>query len=239
MPTFINTSYACLKDRGMHKACIDVQKAMLHCKRIWGEYYILKMDVKKYFDNINKSILYEILKRKIKDEKLLWLIKEIIYSNKGEKGLPIGNYTSQMFANIYLNEMDQYIKHELHCKYHFRFMDDGVILIKTKDEAKRILEKIQVFLKEKLELELNSKTQIFKDKQGVNFCGYKINEYRLKIRDKGKRKLKNKVKELKYKIRIGELTSKEARKYLCGHMGYINIASVNNLANKVFYINEK
>ena len=190
VPTFINTSYACLKDRGMHKACLDVKKTMLHCKRIWGEYYILKMDVKKYFDNINKNILYEILKRKIKDKKLLWLLEEIIYSNEGTKGLPIGNYTSQMFANIYLNEMDQYIKHELHCKWYFRYMDDGIILIETKDEARRILKNIQVFLKEKLELELNSKTQIFKDKQGVNFCGYKINEYRLKIRDKRKKKIK-------------------------------------------------
>ncbi len=190
VPTFINTNYACLKDRGMHKACLDVKKAMLHCKRTWGEYYILKMDVKKYFDNINKNILYEILKRKIKDRKLMWLIKEIIYSNEGEKGLPIGNYTSQMFANIYLNEMDQYIKHELHCKWYFRYMDDAIILVKTKKQAKEIWEKIQLFLKEKLELELNSKTQIFKDKQGVNFCGYKINEYRLKIRDKRKKKIK-------------------------------------------------
>lgn len=70
---------------------------------------------------------------------------------------------------------------------------------------------------------MNSKTQIFKNKQGANFCGYKINEYRLKIRDKGKRKLKKKIKELKYKIYQGEITSKEAKKYLAGHMGYIKI----------------
>ncbi len=112
VPTFISTTYACLKDRGMHKACLDVQKAMLHCKRAWNEYYILKMDIKKYFENINKNILYRILKKKIKDEKLLWLINEIVFSNEGIKNLPIGNYTSQMFANIYLNELDQYIKHK-------------------------------------------------------------------------------------------------------------------------------
>ena len=83
------------------------------------------MDIRKYFENINKDILFKILLKKIKDKKLIWLIKEILYSNKGEKGLPIGNYTSQMFANIYLNEADQYIKNELHCKYSFRYMDDG------------------------------------------------------------------------------------------------------------------
>ena len=79
------------------------------------------------------------------------------------------------------------------------------------------------------------KTQIFKSKQGVNFCGYKINEYRLKIRDKGKRKLKNKIKKLKYEIRTGKITSKEAHKYLAGHMGYIKIANVKNLTDKLFY----
>lgn len=234
IPQFVNTSYACLKGRGMHKACLDLQKAMKHCKNIWGEYYILKMDIKKYFDNINKNILYKIMQRKIKDPKLLWLTKEIIYSNAGKTGLPIGNYTSQMYANIYLNELDQYIKHKLKCKYAYRYMDDGVILLKTKEEAKNTLEKIKAFLKENLELELNQKTQIFKSKQGVNFCGYKINEYRLKIRDRGKRKLKKKVKHLKEKVEQGEITSKEAKLYLAGHLGYIKIANVKNLSSKLF-----
>ena len=115
-------------------------------------------------------------------------------------------------------------------------MDDTVILVNTKEQAKQALEKIQNFLTEKLQLELNSKTQIFKSKQGVNFCGYKINEYRIKIRDKGKRKLKNKVKLLKEKIKRGELTSKEAHKYLAGHLGYTKYANVYNLKQKLFYI---
>ena len=140
-----------------------------------------------------------------------------------------------MFANIYLNEVDQYIKHELKIKYYFRYMDDSVILVKSKEQAKEVLKRIQIFLKENLKLELNKKTQIFKNKQGVNFCGYKINEYRLKIRDKGKRKLKVKVKILKEKIKQGKITSKEAKKYLAGHMGYIKIANTYNLENKLFY----
>ena len=234
VPTFINTSYACLKKRGMHKACLDVQITMKHLERTWREYYILKMDVRKYFQNIDKDILYKILVRKIQDVKLLWLLKEIIYSNEGKKGLAIGNYTSQMFANIYLNEVDQYVKNILHCKYYFRYLDDSIAMFKTKEEAKEALGKIKEFLEKKLELELNEKTQIFKSKQGINFCGYKINQYRLKIRDRGKRKLKKKVKELKYKIRVGELDSKEAKKYLCGHFGYIKYADVKNLTKKLF-----
>ena len=234
VPTFIEASYACLKKRGMHKACLDVQKVMKHLSRTWKDYYILKMDVRKYFQNIDKDILYRILNRKIQDNKLLWLLKEIIYSNEGKKGLAIGNYTSQMFANIYLNEIDQYVKNRLHCKYYFRYLDDSICMFKTKVEAKYALEKIKTFLKENLELELNEKTQIFKSKQGVNFCGYKINEYRLKIRARGKRKIKKKIKELKYRIRIGELSSIEAKKYLCGHFGYIKYADVKNLTEKLF-----
>ena len=177
--TFINTTYACIKNRGMHKACIDLQKDMQHCKRIWKDYYILKMDVRKYFDNIDKDILYRIIARKIQDERLLKILKQIIYSTPNKKGQPIGNYTSQIFANIYLNELDQYIKNKLKCKYYYRYMDDMIVLAKDKQTAQKVLDKITIFLKEKLELELNSKTQIFKSKQGVNFCGYKINEYRI------------------------------------------------------------
>lgn len=89
VPQFVNTSYACLKNKGMHKACLDVQKTMKHCKKIWNNYYILKMDVAKYFDNIDKKILLKIIERKIKDKELMWLIKQILYSQKREKGLEI------------------------------------------------------------------------------------------------------------------------------------------------------
>ena len=174
---FINTSYAGIKYRGMHKATLDVQKAMRSCNKKWKNYYILKMDVRKYFQNINKDILMNILSRKVKDEKLYKLLEKIVYSNSGLKGLPIGNYTSQIFANIYLNEVDQYIKQELKVQQYFRYMDDFVLFTHTKLEAIEILSKIRIFLKEKLDLELNEKTQIFKSSQGINFCGYKINEY--------------------------------------------------------------
>ena len=145
VPQFVATSYACIKGRGMHKACIYVQQTMKHCKRIWDNYYILKMDVAKYFDNIDKSILVEIISRKIKDEKVMWLIKEILYAQNREKGLEIGNYTSQMFANIYLNEIDQYIKHSLKIKYYCRYLDDSIVIVKTKQEAKYALVKIEEF----------------------------------------------------------------------------------------------
>ena len=140
-----------------------------------------------------------------------------------------------MFANIYLNEIDQFIKHKLHIKNYCRYLDDSLVIVKTKNEAKKALTEIEKFLENNLKLKLNKKTQIFKNKQGVNFCGYKINEYRLKIRDKGKRKLKKKVKKLQEQIKLGKITTQEAHKYLTGHMGYIKIANVKNLTDKLFY----
>lgn len=136
-------------------------------------------------------------------------------------------------------KQEEYIKHNLKIKYYYRYMDDSIILVKNKKEAKETLKKIRIFLKEKLGLELNKKTQIFKSKQGVNFCGYKINGYRMKIRDRGKRKLKKKIKYLKGEIQKGKISSKEAKKYLAGHLGYIKIANVNNLKNKLFYIEKE
>ena len=236
IPRFIQTTYACIEGRGMHKACLDMQKMMKHCTRIWNNYYILKMDIAKYFDNIDKKILLNILKKRMKDKDVMWLINEILYANKREKGLEIGNYTSQMFANIYLNEYDWYVKRNLHIKYFSRYMDDSIILVKTKQEAIQALENIERFLKENLHLELNSKTQIFKSSQGVNYCGYKINEYRLKIRDKGKKKLKKKIKYLRYEIKNGRMTSKDAKRYLAGHLGYLKIANTRNLKLKLFQI---
>ncbi len=237
-PQFIDNTYACIPGRGMHKAAKDVQNAMKKCKKEYGDYYILKMDVSKYFPSINKEILLRILKRKIKDKDILWLISQTIFAGRKDEGIPIGNLSSQLFANLYYNEADQFIKHKLKVRYYFRYMDDSIILMKNKEDLKRIKLEIEKYIAENLKLKFNDKTNIFKAKQGVNFCGYKINEYRLKIREKGKRKLKNKVKKLTYQIKNGEMTSKEAKKYLCGHYGYMNIANVYNLINKYFILDE-
>lgn len=169
VPQFMATSYAGIEGRGMHKAPKDVQKAIRSAKSKWKNYYILKMDVTKYFQNIDKRILGEILKRKMKDKKLLWLTREILLSTEGMVGLPLGNYTSQIFANIYLNELDQYVKHKLKCKYYYRYMDNMVIMCENKEIAKDILNKITKFLKENLKLTLNSKQEFLKIYKGLIF----------------------------------------------------------------------
>ena len=170
LPQFIENTYACIPGRGMHKAAKDLQNAMRQCRNKYGEYYILKMDVSKYFPSIDKAILMDIIQRKVKDENILWLINQTIYNGREDKGIPIGNLTSQLFANLYYNEADQYIKHKLKVRYYFRYMDDSVILMKDKAELKIVKDKIEKFISENLKLEFNAKTNIFKSKQGVNFC---------------------------------------------------------------------
>lgn len=206
VPQFIETTYAGIKGRGMHKASKDVQKAMKIAKNKWSEYYILKMDVAKYFQNIDKRILWNIIKRKIKDRKLLWLTKVILMSKEGMTGLPLGNYTSQMFANIYLNKLDQYAKHVLKCKNYFRYMDDIVIICENKTIAQNNLKVLSEFAKTNLKLTFNSKTKIFKNIQGVNFCGYKISENRLKIRNQSKYRMKGKLKLYTKQLKSSKIT---------------------------------
>lgn len=236
VPQFICTTYACIKGKGMHKAAKDVQFAMRKAKAKWKEYYILKMDVTKYFKNIDKRILWDILKRKIKDRKLLWLTREILLSSSSLVGLPIGNYTSQMFANIYLNEVDQYAKHQLKCNYYFRYMDDIVILCENKQIAKTWLNEISCFLEKHLKLTLNSKTRIFKDKQGVNFCGYQIHENRLRIRPSSKKRMKRKLKKYTTLLKKGKMGLSDIQKSIAGWLGYVVHADSYGLRKSMFYI---
>ena len=255
---FIDDSYACRRGKGTHKAADKLQYWLRQTDRKKDKYYYLKLDISKYFYRVDHAVLIDLLRRKIRDGPLLSLLVTIINSEDthfglpvgcdpdaisfdewlDDVGMPIGNLTSQMFANMYLNEVDQYIKHELKIKYYARYLDDSILILHTKQEARFALEKIRTFLKEKLKLELNSKTQIFKGKQGVNFCGYKINEYRLKLRNKGKRKLKDKVKSLKRKIKNGEMNSNEAHVLLAGNWGYVKWANIHNLEEKLFFIEE-
>lgn len=238
---FINTSYACIKGRGVHKCLRDVKKAIYNCSKKHTSPYIIKMDVLKFFQNIDRDIIYEIISKKVKDKSFLQLTKSILNSSRlydevENISLPIGNYTSQMFANILLNEVDKYIKEELKCKYYFRYMDDSLVICKDKNSAKEILEKINKYYNNVLKLQLNSKTQIFKLRQGVNFCGYKIGIDKIKIRNRGKKKLIKKLKLIGFKYKTTNTKVIELKTMLAGHIGYIKHADIGGIINKYFTI---
>lgn len=195
IPRFIVDSYACIEGRGTHKAVDKIQSYMQKMKNKYGSYYIVKCDIKGFFNNIDKDILYDILKKFIKDEKLLELTYEFIYNDGEVVGLPIGNYTSQFFANIYMNELDQYVKNVLKIKYYVRYMDDFIMLVRTKEEAKKILNNITRYVSSKLHLELNNKSRYYPNKMGLDFCGFRIYEsYRL-LRKRSIKKIKRKVRK--------------------------------------------
>ncbi|MEK6900379.1 MAG: reverse transcriptase domain-containing protein, partial [Nanoarchaeota archaeon] len=119
--------------------------------------FVLKADIKKYFDNVNHTILLQILKKKIHDQRIIWLIKTILanYKTKEGMGMPLGNLTSQFFANVFLNELDQFVKHKLHVKYYLRYVDDFVILHKSPHILHKYMGEIDNFLLNYLALELH------------------------------------------------------------------------------------
>lgn len=198
LPRFITTSYACITGKGTHKAVDNVQSQMRIFKRNYGDFWILKCDIKKFFYSINPCILFKIMSKYIYDKDLLFLTQILIFNgpiNSNQIGIPIGNYTSQFFANIYLNELDQYIKRILKIKYITRYMDDFIILLKTKQECINIKEKIEIFLHTNLNLELNAKSRYYPYKMGVNFCGYRIFTTHRLLRVASKKKIKRNVKK--------------------------------------------
>ncbi len=240
VPSFINTSYACIRARGMHMAAKAVQKGLRICSKLYLNPYVLKMDITKFFENINRNKVYELIRRKIKDKRVLSLTLDILnssscYDEKTGISLPIGNYTSQMFANIYLNELDRFIKDKLHVKYYWRYMDDMVLILENKECAKQSLSLITKFLHDEsvgLNVQLNSKTQLFRLSQGVNFCGYKINVSRMRIRDKGKKKLVAKLKWLDHNFSCGNISVSDVKRYFAGHLGYIKHADISGIVRK-------
>lgn len=132
------------------------------------------------------------LLRKIKDKNFLEFSKKIIFYDKEKVGIPIGNYTSQYFANIYMTSFDKFIKEKLKIKYYIRFMDDFILIVDSKEKSRKGLVEIRKYLDSVLKLELNSKTSYFREKQGINFLGYRVWKTHLLIRNQSK---KNKLLE--------------------------------------------
>ena len=234
IPRFIKDTCACIEDRGTHHAALTTQKYMRIMKRNHGFYYILKCDIKKYFYSIDKKILFSIMERKIKDTKLLNFTRKLIFDGTSDIGIPIGNYTSQYFANIYLNELDHFIKETLRIRFYVRYMDDFILLLKTKEEAKKVLKIIEKFLKEKLNLELNKKTRYYPNKMGCNFCGYVIYETHILLRKRSKKNIKKKIKKWNKLYLEGKLNLHKVKLEWNSWNNHASHASSFNLRNRMY-----
>ena len=197
--TFIYDSCANRKGRGNLFALKSFDKYKRKItNNLHSEAFCIKADIKHYFQEINQGILLRIIKGKISDEKVIWLIKQILDNSEQKSkgiGMPLGNLTSQFFANVYLNELDYFVKHKLKSKYYIRYVDDFVLLHNSKLQLEIWKPEIEIFLKEELNLELHKdKSKIIPLSRGVDFVGFRnFYHYRL-LRKRNIRKMSLRVK---------------------------------------------
>ena len=185
---FIYDSYANRKQKGVHSALkrfdLFKRKVSNNGQPVKGlnddnfvKGFVLKADIKKYFDNVDHDVLFKIIGKRICDKNVLELIKKVINNHEGKirgKGMPLGNLTSQFFANVYLNELDQFVKHTLKAKYYIRYVDDFVILHQSQTQLQELKKKIDDFLVRELLLILHpQKSSIHPLGRGVDFLGFK------------------------------------------------------------------
>lgn len=250
---FIYDSYACRVGKGTHKAADRLQYWLRQVARKPTKYYYLKLDITKYFYRINHQILMEILQKKIDDPDLIWLLDTIINcedtkfglpldTDPGEcapedrladVGMPIGNLTSQMFANLYLNEVDQYAKHELRLHYYIRYMDDIIILHYDKKYLHAIKDDIERFLNDNLALQLNGKTAIRPISCGIEFVGFRIWPTHRKLKKKTALKMKHRLKYLQKAYARGEIGFDEVNASMQSYFGLLKHCNSYNLRKKL------
>jgi len=214
--TFTADTYSCIKGRGIHALLKKLKKTL---KDKNGTIYCLKLDVKKFYPNINHEILKQLLRRKFKDNDLLQLLDEIIDS---AVGLPIGNYLSQYFANFYLSYFDHWIKENKKVKYYFRYADDMIVFNDDKQYLHKILFEIKSYLQNNLKLEVKQNYQVFPvASRGVDFVGYVFFHDHILIRKQIKKNFARKIKT--------NLNSKSIASYL----GWLKHCDANHLTKKL------
>ncbi len=194
---FIKDSYQCIKDKGHHLCQKQTQKFMNYQIKNWLYPYIGKIDIKRYFYTIDREILKNFIKKDIKDIKLRRLLFKLIDNSLDEKGLPLGNVTSQLFSNIYLNSLDHYQKRILKIQFYVRYMDDIVFIQENKEMQNLYFNKIKEFLNKNLNLEINEKKKVICPViKGITNVGFIIFPNFILIKNTTKRKIKKKIRKM-------------------------------------------
>ncbi|MDE2144477.1 MAG: group II intron reverse transcriptase domain-containing protein [Patescibacteria group bacterium] len=232
---FIYDSYACRKGKGTHAAVIRLESFIKSLRSVnerereretaggVARIYCLKCDIRKYFDTIDHETLLQILGKKIKDRDILWLMREIVESNP--QGIPIGNLTSQLFANVYLNELDHFVKRELKERYYIRYMDDFLILGTNKRRLALIKERVRAYLGDRLKLELHpKKAEVFPIDRGIDFLGYVIRGRRRFLRKSTVKRFMKKKRYYDRMIKDGKIPPLRIEKIRASWRGYAGFA---------------
>lgn len=236
---FINHSYACRKNKGTLAASNALILMMRKARSMWGSVYALKCDISRYFPSVDHNKLIGILERTIRDKDTLWLCERVIReSGFEEKGMPIGSLTSQLFANIYLDSLDHYVKDEMGRSLYVRYMDDFIVLGSNKSSLRSDLARINDYLNENLGLGLNPKTAIVPASQGVYFTGYRHwTTHRLPRKINVKR-AKKRFARISRLYSIGKISLDRVRSIVMSFLGYMKycegyrttVSTLNRLA---------
>lgn len=241
-PTFIPNSFSCRIGKGNHRGVYQAEKMIRKVSRNYTKpCRILKCDVKKFFNSIDHTILIEILERKIKDPQVIWLLKEIIesfassYSDLfNKKGLPIGNLTSQLFANVYMNKFDQFIKKELKVEYYARYTDDFLVVAGDRQYLEKLIDSIQIFLAGELKLTLHpDKMEIFKCHNGLDFLGYVIFPHYKLVRKRTVKRIFRKLQERVEMCKQGLISEESAKQSLNSYLGVLSHANTKMLREEL------
>jgi len=218
----IHDSYACREGKGMHEAS---RKTMAYVRNYK---YCLKCDIRKFYPSIDHNILMNIVEHKIKCKPTLTLLENIIRSFGGGKNTPIGNYTSQWFGNLYMNELDQDLKQMHEVKTLIRYCDDFVMFDNSKRELHKLKEHIELYLKEKLDL-IFSKWSVFSVLQGVDFLGYRHFPNKILLRKSTAKRVDKRMLALPSLLKAGVVTLDQYRSSIASTEGWLKWANTRNL----------
>lgn len=238
---FYHHTYACRPGKGAHLAVSNVQKELRRLERLPGKTYYLSMDISKFFYRVDHEIEERIYERRFKDKQLLNLLKVIREANGEKFGIPLGDHfyererepgvgmaigdlLSQLRAGIYLNEADQYIKHDMKVGSYYRYMDDFLILSKCKKELKGILEEVELFLGTELGLQLNNKTMIAPATGGIDFVGYRIWSTHIRVRKSTTKRIIRACKFFVKSFRNGWMNAEDVHARLMSFWGIVKHA---------------
>lgn len=234
-PAFIASSFSCRVGKGNHKGAAVLERTLWKIsKNNFQPCFILKCDIRKFFENVDHKILLDILKQKIKDNSAVRILEKIVGSfnpKNNNRGLPIGNLTSQLFANIYLNELDYFIKHQLKIKNYIRYTDDFVIAAPNRNYLKELIPVINSFLKQKLRLELHPQKIFLRGfHQGIDFLGYVIFPHHRLLRTKTRKIIFRNIEKRINEYRKGLITRQRLDQSFQSYLGVFSHANAYKLS---------
>ena len=241
-PTFFAHSYSCRTGKGTHRAMRSLHgwlRAVSHNDH--RTCFVLQCDIHKFFASVSHALLLDILGRRIKDSKMLRILQEIIGSVQsghltptGPVGLPIGNLTSQLFANVYLNELDMFLKHELKVQHYVRYTDDFAIVADNREDLERLVGPIRAFLQRRLHLDLHPrKVTIRTFRQGIDFLGYVLLPHHRVLRTRTKRRMYRKMRERIIAFKAGSIPVESVEQSLQSYLGVLSHANSYHLSGEL------